>query len=344
MNWLFVISALIVSTPLAARDLAVPADKGWKHAETGVILKSQLAGMPRTALTDATQSEHDVAAQFEAADKSVFATVYIFHPAIADVGMWFDRSQMALETRDLFHNAAPASADPVSFAAAGTGSASSLRQAYAIPGGRYRSTALAVMPVGDWIVSLRMSSGSLTADQLDLRLQDVVKSIGWPAAAATSTSVATPLKPCAVPLAFPKKAKLTKPDGADLLMTLLGGTMAVKEAAKKKDAPPPPKVTWCREGKGLTDYGVYRADNEATGYIIALYDAGRVASVQPSIMGQVEKKDAYAVSLTDVDGTISTFPSFSAMPKPEQVWGLVSSGNPTGKAKGDQVTIDPKAL
>ena len=173
--------ALIVATPVAARDLGVPADKGWKHAETGLILMPQLAGLARTALTDATETEHDVAAQYDAADKSVSATIYLFHPAIPDVGLWFDRSQTALETRDIFRHAAPASADPIAFAAANSGTATSLRQVYAAPGGAYRSTALAVVPVGEWIVSLRMSAKTLTADQLDARLQQAIRpSVGRP--------------------------------------------------------------------------------------------------------------------------------------------------------------------
>lgn len=99
MKWVMTAVALGLAMPAAARDLAVPTDKGWKHAKTGLILMPQLAGMSRTALSDATQTEHDVAAQYDTPDKSVFATIYLFHPAIADVSLWFDRSQTALETR-----------------------------------------------------------------------------------------------------------------------------------------------------------------------------------------------------------------------------------------------------
>ena len=61
MKWLLCALALTSGASLSARNLVVPADKGWKHAETGIILSPQLAGLPRTELTDATQSEHDVA-------------------------------------------------------------------------------------------------------------------------------------------------------------------------------------------------------------------------------------------------------------------------------------------
>jgi len=61
-------------------------------------------------------------------------------------------------------------------------------------------------------------------------------------------------------------------------------------------------------------------------------------------MGQIDKSGTYTVSMTDVDGTVSSFPSFDAMPSPRQVWALVASGKRTGVANGNKVTIDAKAV
>lgn len=325
--------------PAAARDLAVPSDKGWQHAETGLILPARLAGLSRTALTDATADEHDVAAQFALPDRSLEATLYLFHPAVRDVPLWFDRSRTAIETRDLFRDAAPASADPVAFAPPGGTTASGLRQVYASAGGAYRSTALAVIPVGGWIVAIRMSGRTLSADELDQRLQQVVAAIRWPMTTAAAPA-AVPVEACASPLAF-GKAKVMKADGADLLINLaLAGTVSQKAKAEPAAGPPP---VWCREGKGLTEYGIYRADGVA-GYTMALYDAGRVISVFPSIMGQVDKTGTYSVTLKDVDDSASAFPSFSAMPSPRQVWELVKAGRTSGRVAGRTVTINAGAL
>jgi hypothetical protein len=334
------ILALSTTTPVAARDLAVPADKGWKHAESGLILTPQLAGLSRTALTDATQTEHDVAAQYETADKSVFATLYLFHPAIADVSLWFDRSQTALETRDAFRNAAPATADPVAFAIGGATAASSLRQIYATPAGQYRSTALAVMPSGEWIVSLRMSAKTLTADQLDARLRQFVAAIRWPAVIPNAAPAATRMKRCATALTF-GKAKPVKPDGADLLMSLMGSSLA---ATKSPAAAPAPRRSWCREGEPRPEYGVYRSDSGSNGYVLGLHDAGRVVTVYPSLMGQINKSGSYAVTLEDLDGTVSAFQSFTALPSPKQVWTFIESGRSTGTKTGNRVTINAKPL
>lgn len=93
-----------------------------------------------------------------------------------------------------------------------------------------------------------------------------------------------------------------------------------------------------------TEYGVYRSSASTGGYVMALYDAGRVISVYPSLMGQADKSGTYAVSLEDVDGTTSVFPSFTALPSPKQVWDLVEGGKRNGTVKGKVITINPKAL
>ena len=339
MKRLMMVVALICAMPAVARDLPVPADKGWQHAPPGVILTRQLAGMSRTTLTDATETEHDVAAQFELPDKSVFATIYIFKSPVADAALWFDRSRTALEARDIYRHAAPATIDPVAFAAGAARSASALRQVYAVPDGPYRSTALAVVPVGAWIVAIRMSAKTLTADRLNGRLTDVIGAIRWPAESGNPIPIAVPVKTCAVPLAFPR-SKLAKANGADTLMSLLGSRVAGENATI---TPARPK-TWCREGDAYPHYGVYRADAGVNGYIMALADAGRVVSVFPSLMGQVDDTGTYAVSLQDVDGTTFAYPSFTAMPRPEQVRDVVLGDHTDGNSKDGRIKGDSKAF
>ncbi|WP_271300519.1 hypothetical protein [Sphingomonas sp. CV7422] len=335
MRWSIMGLALAVARPLAARDLPVPADKGWQHAQTGLVLTAQIDGMRRTALTDATASEHDVMAQYQAADGSVSATIYLFHPAADDVALWFDRSRTTLEQRDLFRNAAPASADPVAFAAPGASTPSALRQVYGIAGGAIRSTALAAIPVGDWIVVIRMTAPTLTATQLDARLQAVIGGIRWPKPAGMPAPAAVPIVACTTALHFAKAQPIKTPD----ILSMLSGSIAASAA---KSEPAGPRPVWCRDGEPRVEYGVYRTDERS--YVMALYDAGRTVSVFPSIMGQIEKSGSYAVSLTDVDGTTSAFPTFDHMPSPKQVWSLVGSGKRVAVSTGNRVTIDANAV
>jgi opacity protein-like surface antigen len=329
-----------IATPAAARDLPVPPDKGWQHAASGLVLTATIDGLRRTLLTDATASERDVAANFDDPAAGISATVYIFHPAVDDVALWFDRSRTALEDRNIFRNASPASADPVAFAAPGSSTASSLRQTYAAASGPFRSTTLSVSPVGDWLVVIRLSARTLNADALDARLSRFTAAIRWPRE-TTQQPVAVPIRECTTPLTF-TKAKPAKPNNSDMLATLLmSGALA--NAAKDADKPAP-RPTWCRQGAGRVAFGVYRSDPTAQGYTLALSDAGRVVHVAPSLMAQVEHRSDYGVTLIDVDDSSHMFGSFATLPQPEQVYAEIASGKSTGSAKGKTITIDPTLL
>ncbi len=81
-----------------------------------------------------------------------------------------------------------------------------------------------------------------------------------------------------------------------------------------------------------------------SGYTLARYDDGRTVSVHPSIMGQIDESGAYAVSMTDVDGSVHAYPTFRSLPAPKQVRDLVASGRSSGTTKGTNITLDPNAL
>lgn len=38
--------AALLGNAAAARDLPVPADKGWRHTKTGVVLRVTMLGLP----------------------------------------------------------------------------------------------------------------------------------------------------------------------------------------------------------------------------------------------------------------------------------------------------------
>ncbi|MBB3692149.1 hypothetical protein [Sphingomonas sp. BK580] len=330
----------------AARTLAVPADKGWMHAQTRVVLRPQVAGLTRRSLSDSTETEHDVTAQFESADHATFATLYLFHSALPEVPVWFDRARAALETRDLFRHAAPASEAPIAFVASGTIPAA-LRQTYAIVDGPNRSTALAVMPLGEWLMVLRMTGRGNSAT-LDRQLTDFVTALRLPQDAAAHP--AAPIVACPSALAY-GKAKMVKPETTDLLLSFLGA-MAVEE--KKTEPAPVSTRPWCREGEPGDGFAAYRREDETDGFGLALQDAGRVAWTRLSVASQfaaqqragerLVKASTWAVTLSDVDGRTLTFPSFTALPTPKQVFEDISKQRPLGSALGKQVTIDSKAM
>ena len=68
------------------------------------------------------------------------------------------------------------------------------------------------MPLGEWLVAIRISSTAENAAALDARLTRVVTALRWPANAATGPAL-SPIAACPAPLAFDRKAKPVKPGG-----------------------------------------------------------------------------------------------------------------------------------
>ena len=322
------VAGLTIGLPIQAapaapprRDLGVPLGKGWQHADTGVILTATLAGLPRTTLTDFGTTERDVTAEFAGPDRTTIVTVYIYRPALMSVPIWFDRSQTEIMLRDVYRGATPVAPLPTPFARPGATVASGLRQVY-VPGrGIYTSTALAVMPVGAWLVAVRLSSTTMNPSEADATLSAVIASIRWPAAASTGV-VATPVSECSDMLVF-HKATSKKPD---MMQVLLGGALAANLLKDHPtDAPP---VEWCRDPVTPTvTYAVYRAVGSSDGYTLAVGDAGRIADVyKATTLPGDPGAGGYAVTYTDLDGSVATLPSFDRLPQPQQVVDLVLSG------------------
>lgn len=332
------LSALSVAaaTPAAARDLPVPADKGWQHAATGLILPARLDGLPRTKLIDQTDSEHDVLAEF--ADADTVATIYVFHPAIDNVAMWFERAETQIYNRALFGDVAPNTADPIAFAPPRSMVTSALRRVYTAGKGGFHTTGLAMMPLGDWLVAIRISGRTLSPSTIDAKLSAVIAAMRWPAGVAPSP-VPAMIGVCTAPLVF-AKAKQQKPQGSDMLMSLLAGAIAADPNAKARPAEP---ARWCRDPATTPQYGVYRNLSFDKGYTLALADAGRVMHVSPTLDAQIGKGDGYSVSFTNVDGTTSSYPGFDHLPAPPQVIAVLG-GPATGRAAGKTITVDVNRL
>lgn len=332
------LAAACIAPAAPARELTVPADKGWKHAATGIILKASLLGLARESITDNSDGdgERDIYLNFSDSGKANALTIYIFHPAAMSVPLWFDRSQTAIEVRDIFGGVTAVSTDPVAFAPPRTNITAGLRQVYTPRKGPYRATGLVMMPLGDWLVAIRLSSTTLDPAALDAKLTEAVTAIGWPANAVPPTVGATPIHACPDTLSF-KKARLLKPD---MMQALLGGAAIT---AATKDTPVEAKpVSWCRQGEAMALYAVYRADGDTAHYTLALGDSGRVANVGAGL-GALMGKGGFEVSFSDVDGGVAIYPSFDRLPQPTQVVDLILHGNPisrvTPSATGSSVTI-----
>ena len=337
--------AIVASaSPATARDLPVPADKGWKHAATGIILRPTLVGLPRTGLSDSTTGEWDIMAQFTDAGEREVVSVYLFHAATPDVGIWFDRAAYAAAHRSSY-GGARAVGPALPFPLPGQTVASGLRQTFVPNRGPYLSTSVAVASIGEWLVTLRLSSTTLDAAGLDGRMSAALAGIDWPSSAAGSVRAARPVTACAdlLPVA---KAKLTRPDMSGALLGSLFAGIATTRAVPAPD--PGEDKQWCRDGEANEKFAVYHRAGVTNSYMMALGDAGRVASVTPAFAIPPAKPSGIATYLMDVDASTTVFPSFDRLPRPDQVLKLVTSGKPISRStmNGNQntVTINSEAV
>jgi hypothetical protein len=326
--------SLAVAVPAVAQTaLEVPANAGWKHAQTGLVLRSTLAGLPRTGITDSSTGELDVFVQYGDTDATA-VTVYIFRPAAGGVPIWFERVEAQVLARDIFQNPTAQGA-PLAFAPPSGTVTSALRRIY-VPGkGPFKATGVAMMPLGEWLVAIRISSQQIDAPALDAKMSEIVAGLGWPENVSEGEAAA-PIPACPTSLAYARNAKLNKPDMTDAIM---GALIAGVAAEKAKESPEPREPTsWCREGEGSTRFGVYRAVDSTNAYMMALGDAGRVIHVHPGIA--LEKKARYQLSVGDLDRTL-VYPTFDKLPRPETAFEAVMKNRPVSSStrSGKEVTI-----
>jgi hypothetical protein len=214
---------------------------------------------------------------------------------------------------------------------------SGLRVTYAFKDSDKGGTGLAMVPLGDWLIAIRLSSPTMTPPAVDATLLDLVSKIRWPAQPPSGQSVATPVAACATSLKT-RKAKLIQPDLAQALIGATLSNIAEQKAKERtKDARAP---IFCRDGASLPEYAMYRSDMATDGYVLAIGDGGISASVFPGL--SLTDRKEYAVTLATHDSH-DTYPSFNALPDPKQVFSLVTSQRPISRAmrSGSDILIAP---
>lgn len=293
------------------RTLAVPANAAWQHAATQMILPSRSAGLTRADIRDNGNGELDVIATYENQEEGITATVYLYKTTTPDVALWFDRAATAIMLRPEY-GLAGAPPAPAGFARPGAASLSGLRAALDVRASNFRSTALAIAPLGSWQVKIRISAARLDRMALDERLSRFIGGLRWPAE-ATAERVAVPIEPCPTPLRL-RQARVVRDDGAQVLMNLLAGV------AVSRDGGGPPPV-YCREPGATLEYGAYRANRATEAYLVALGDAGIALSVGQALSMEGLSGGGggrrYAMLLLGRDST-SALPSFNRLPPPAQ--------------------------
>lgn len=321
------------------RTIELPANKGWQHAGSGIILTKKLSDLSRESLQDYGKEELDIAAQFYSEDHATNATLYIFRPAVNRAQIWFEQSRGQIELTDKYGlNGQKIDANPETFAIGTNANPVGLKIIYPTNSNGYISTSLAIVPVGEWLFALRLSSKKLNAAAMHDEMDSVIKAVRFPSNLPDAPT-AKPIEMCATPLKF-EDAKIVKSDGhSEAMESLIGAGLSAQLKNKHAEQPVQP-IEYCKDQSSTLLNGIYRANASDISYVMAHGDAGISTNVGLSILGQLlkDKKQRYSVTHERLDQSI-VYPSFDKLPSPAQVNALISNGSPLSRTiRGSNTT------
>lgn len=350
----FAAAAIGWATPAAAQQaeaLKVPAGKPYKHKLSGLRLPATLAGAPRIKALTIGEDLLDVSASYESPDRAELLSLYVYRQASGALPVWFDRARWAIENRPDVYGQPVAAVGAPSFVPPGQPAASGLIAAYTLNKPPYRSTGVAILPFGQWLVKLRYSSKTLESASLVTAMRKALAELEWPREVPPAPA-ASPVADCPTPLALSGEANPATAHGAAALMAAVMG-LAVDADAQTQDAPrAQPAVVWCRDATALNAGGVYRPDGATDRYLIALSDAGRGIFVQPDAASALLAKSdpvppSWSVAYIDLN-VITNYDAQDRLPPPAQVVEHIVRGPATSRVntwgKNRSIEISPRAF
>ncbi|GEO00630.1 hypothetical protein NSE01_24620 [Novosphingobium sediminis] len=315
---------------LIIADVAAP----WLHSGSGIDVPPKLGNLLRDTIQQNGDQQLDVSVGYRVADASTIFTLYIFRAWQPTAPVWFSQIDAVMHSDSTAKRlGGPLEADPIitAFAPPGQKGATALRSAYSVKSDHFKSTGSAVIPAGDWLVTVRMSSTKLDKAALDVALTEAVATLAIPSP-KREADPAVLIAPCPAAMRL-KTAKRVIPDMMDSLLSGIESSKATTEQVNGTGGKPAESsrpIVWCRDASSTPFYGVYRdTGSSKPGYFMALGDAGIAADVQPSLAGLVHNTKRIAVILHMLDRDYS-FAPFNEVPTPAQVLEVVQSDQPIG--------------
>ncbi|PXW76311.1 hypothetical protein C7451_10582 [Blastomonas natatoria] len=285
-----------------AREVPDSQKRGqWTHARTQLSLEPVLAGLQLYKVLSSAPRELDVHARFESPDQATFATVYVFRPAAGDLPLWFDRATATIATADRWTIASTEEFGP--FVPPGQDRANGLQAIYALGGGEFRSTAIAMAATDGWIIKIRITSLKLDAAEMKALMGEFQRQIVWPRTLATAPAV-SPLADCPTPLTFGKAARPVRRSRDKAAASAVAGALLEGSERDATIGAPLRGKAYCRDSVFGT-HGIYRIEGTSDQYLLAYNDAGRVASVRPSPgLFDADGKKSFAISYLELDRSL----------------------------------------
>ena len=331
--------------------MKLKSGKPYTHPHTKIVVPEILGGMKRSGGQAYFGDDLNLGIQYESNNASEAITVYVYRNTAGNIPIWFDRAREVIEKRSNFGNVKPFTT-PVSFTAPGQDADSAMGITYALLQSSYKSSALALIPAGEFYVKIRASSSVKTPQETQMWMDQIIKQIQWPKQAVVQPA-AVPIKSCDASAKFDPAAKKIKQDTANAMITgLLGSAVNLNVGTKDEKEPP---AIWCRDAFEIFPSGVYRANNATDGYMLAISDAGAAIYVGPDLAATLleQKSDAdakketnktepksYSITLNLPDSVLAFQPR-DGLPSPSQALQIVEREAPNtttrnwGKQKGN---------
>ncbi len=308
--------AAVPASALAQSRAPVPVEleATWQHKHTSLSVPPEISGFKRTEIIDASENEYDVAIKFENPQTGSFATLYIYRTGVMSVPLWAERTANLILGNDRLGTVDMDNVIHRSFTPAnGSGDNSGALVVAPLDGEGLTATALALFAHDDWLVKIRISSGTDDRDALAAKTEVFASMLSL----GTSDTGYPPyvrIGDCDKPIAFGRKAKAIQPDMMGSIM--LGTILSARDEAVEDKQPDFP--TYCRDAWSTSNYSLYRANRDMTGYVVPLNDAGVALSVG-RISANWLLKPARQYLVTISNGIIEeTLPTFTKLPAPEQ--------------------------
>lgn len=317
----------------AAQDLKTKAGKPWAHKDSGFAFPAANGAFVRRGMTDISDGKRiDVSATYDDPATGSVATLYLYRPAMPDASLWFDISNWFLQRNDRFGEIKP-DGGPTAFQIAPTAGSAALRQSYAISA-TGRSTGVAIVPVGPWLIKLRVTSAALEPAVLDQMMRDFLTAMPWPKKMSTAPD-GLPIAVCSTSLGTERAEQIKQEPGA----ILIGAMMAsmAKEDADKGTSEALPRL--CRDDSQTRfSYPLYQLDEGQTGYVMPIGDNGTLLSVRSDpTSGAISSKLAgdksekarpfYRVTVMTPEKW-EQYPAFAQLPPPDQAAEVTRQSEP----------------
>lgn len=339
----------------AAQDIKTKAGKPWPHKDSGFAFPAVSGAFVRRDMSDISDGKRiDISATYDDPTTGSVATLYLYRPAMPDASLWFDIANWFLQRNDRFGATKPAGG-PTAFQIAPTGGSAALRQSYAISAAG-RSTGVAIVPVGPWLIKLRMTSAAADPPLLDRMMRDFLNALPWPKRMPAAAD-GLPIAPCSTKLGTARADQIKQDPGMIIVGTMLA-SMAKEDEEKPRDPAEPP-ARLCRDDAqtGFV-YPLYQIDEGRTGYVMAIGDSGTLLSVRNDpdsavvsaelAGGTSEEAPAFFRVTVMTPQQWEQFPAFAQLPPPVQAMEVVRQSRPLSVTKilgkGTQVILDEKSF